>query len=334
MTEKPVIGILLGDSSGIGPELVAKTAASGFLTSMCRPVIIGDNRIFEAALRLIGKTAVHYCISDVEQAGWTKGLPVLDQKDQDPAKIPTGQLNAECGRAVLNMLRVACNLCLQKKIAGFCFAPLNKAACIEAKAGFESDENEFMGRIFNLSKGFSEINVLGNLSTTRTTSHVPIKEVSNLLTIERIVDSITLAHKTVRSFGVETPRLGVAALNPHSGENGLCGREEIDIIAPAIKKAKDAGLNALGPISADVLFVKAFAGEFDCAVTMYHDQGQIAMKLKGFEKGVTVSGGMPYPIATPAHGTAFDIAGKGTAKTSAFESSLALAVRMAVSRKE
>jgi 4-hydroxythreonine-4-phosphate dehydrogenase len=171
--------------------------------------------------------------------------------------------------------------------------------------------------------------VLNNVSTTRVTSHIPLKDVASQLSEKRILDAISLAHKTVTSFGVKQPRIAVAALNPHGGESGKCGTDEIEIIEPAVKKANEQGMNALGPFPADTLFIRTFDGEFDSVVTMYHDQGQIAMKLKGFEWGVTVVGGMPYPIATPAHGTAFDIAGKGLAKTSAFENALKLTVQMA-----
>ena len=327
MNNLPVIGIPLGDSAGIGPEIVAKTAANGFLYSTCRPLIIGDVRVFENALALIGETAEYYPITGMTEADWKRGIPVLDQKNQDPDKIIPGKLNASCGKAVLDMLTLSCDLCKQGSIQGICFAPLNKAAMIDAGSRFGS-EHEFFADTLGVSGTFGEINVLNDFSTTRITSHIPLKDVPAHITEQRVYEAISLAYKTVRSFGNKQPRVAVAALNPHGGENGKCGTEEITIIGPAIQKAKEQGMNVLGPFSADTLFIRAFNGEFDSVVTMYHDQGQIAMKLKGFEWGVTVAGGMPYPIATPAHGTAFDIAGKGLAKTSAFESALKLVVRM------
>jgi 4-hydroxythreonine-4-phosphate dehydrogenase len=325
----PIIGILLGDSSGIGPELVAKTAVSGFLASVCRPIIIGDVRVFENALKLIGQTADHCCVSGTAQIDWNKkAIPVLDQKDQDPAVIKTAEVQEGCGRAVLSMMRLACGLCTQGAIQGICFAPFNKTA-LKAAGFHHESEHGFFAELFGVTGPSGELNVLGNLMTTRASSHIPIKEVSAFITEEKVLDAITLSYTTLRKAGLEHPRVGVAALNPHCGEQGRCGREEIEVIAPAIQKANEAGMNAAGPFSADTIFLRAFAGDFDCVVTMYHDQGQIAMKLKGFDMGVTVAGGMPYPIATPAHGTAFDIAGKGIAKTSAFESALNLAVKMA-----
>jgi 4-hydroxythreonine-4-phosphate dehydrogenase len=328
MSTKPIIGILLGDSSGIGPELVAKTAASGFLVSVCRPLIIGDARVFENALKLTGGIAAHYSVADVSEADWTRGIPVLDQKDQDPADIKIAEVQEGCGRAVLDMMRLACDLCKKNAIQGICFAPFNKTA-LKAAGFHHESEHGFFAELFGVTGPYGELNVLGDLMTTRASSHIPIKEVGSFITEQRVLDAITLSHTTLRKAGIVRPRVGVAALNPHCGENGRCGREELDVIAPAIQKANKAGMDAIGPFSADTIFLKAFAGDFDCVVTMYHDQGQIAMKLKGFDMGVTVAGGMPFPIATPAHGTAFDIAGKGIAKTSAFESALRLAVKMA-----
>ena len=327
MSNLPVIGIPLGDSAGIGPELVAKSAASGFLNSVCKPLIIGDSRVFANALSLIGKEVKHYPVTSIHEADWMRGIPVLDRKNQNPEKIIYGQIDADCGRAVLDMLTVCCKLCQQKAIAGVCFAPLNKAAMKDAGSIYES-EHSFFADKFHVTGPAGEINVLNEVSTTRITSHIPLKDVTLHVTEERILEAISLAYKTVSSFGIKHPRVAVAALNPHGGENGKCGTEEITLIGPAIQKANKQGMNALGPFPADTLFIRVFNGEFDSVVTMYHDQGQIAMKLKGFEWGVTVVGGMPYPITTPAHGTAFDIAGKGQAKTSAFENALKLAVRM------
>ena len=326
---KPVIGILIGDSTGVGPEIVAKVAANGFLTAHCRPIIIGDSRVFEMGLGVVGMDVPHYCISAVSEADWDKGIPVLDQNDQDPSQIEFGKVSIYSGKAVNNAIDVACELCKKGEIAGFAFAPFNKSAMHDAGCPLESEHHLFK-HIFGVTGPSGEINVLDNLMTTRTTSHIPISAVSENLTVETILRSITLSYRTALSTGNENPRIGVAALNPHAGENGQCGREEIDVIAPAIKEACAQGMKVEGPFSADILFIKAFNGDFDSVVTMYHDQGQIALKLKGFDQGITVAGGMPYPIVTCAHGTALDIAGKGIAKTSAFENAVKMVVKMAL----
>ena len=327
MSTLPVIGILLGDSSGIGPEIVAKTAASGFLTSVCRPLIIGDKRVLDNALSLIKQKAGNYSIDDAGKADWDKGIPVLDQKDHDPALVKTAEVQEYCGRAVLKQIDVASDLCKKGAIAGYCFAPFNKAA-MKAAASTHESEHALLKEIFGVKGPSGELNILRNLLTTRTTSHVPLKDVSSHLTISAVVDAITLSYTALQKMGLKNPRVVVTGLNPHNGESGRCGREEIDVIAPAVKEANEKGMGVTGPFSADTIFIRAFAGEYDGVVTMFHDQGQIALKLMGFEEGVTVVGGMPYPISTPAHGTAFDIAGKGIARTSAFERALEIAVKM------
>ena len=329
MSNKPILGVLLGDATGVGPELVAKLAINDFYKDHCRPVIIGDMRVFEQGLRIAGGDLPHYAISDVSEADWSKGLPVLDQKNQDPAEITPCKPSASCGAADVAMIETACELCKQGKIAGFVFAPFNKSAMIEGGCPFESEHHLF-AHLFGVSgEPFGEINVLGDLMTTRTTSHIPIKDVSEHLTVPTILRAIKLANATALSSGIEKPRLDVCALNPHSGESGRCGREELDAIAPAIAEAQKLGIDARGPFPADTLFIKAFNGDFDGVVTMFHDQGQIALKLKGFDQGITVAGGQPYPIATCGHGTAYDITGKGIASTSSFENAVRMAGKMA-----
>ena len=180
---------------------------------------------------------------------------------------------------------------------------------------------------------FGEMNVLDNKWMSRVTSHESLRTALDRITPQRIDDALTLADATMRGAGIARPRIAVAALNPHGGENGLFGREEIDIIAPAVAKAAARGIACKGPFPADTVFIKGFSDEYDGVLTMYHDQGQIATKLKGFNRGVTVSGGMPTVFTTPAHGTAFDIVGKGVASTGALEAAVRLGARLAASRK-
>lgn len=328
MVSKPVIGLILGDAGGVGPEIIAKLAANNFYDEYCRPIVLGDRRILEMGAKAAGINVPMEVVKSVEEATWRSGIPVLDQKNLDPTEITYGQLSIESGKDCLDMLKLAIQLFEEGKIDGFCFAPLNKSSMISAGCPFES-EHHFMADLFNHTEPFGEINVLGNLWTTRTTSHIPIKDVSAHLSVETIMRAIHLANTTLKNSGIEKPRLGLAALNPHAGEHGKCGREELDVIAPAIIKANEMGIDVRGPFPSDILFIKAFNGDFDGVVTMYHDQGQIALKLKGFDQGITIAGGLPAPIVTCAHGTAYDIAGKGIVKTSAFENAVKMASRMA-----
>lgn len=329
MEMKPIIGLILGDASGVGPEIIAKLAANGFYKEHCRPVVLGDARILEMGAKASGVTVPMEIIGSISEATWENGIPVLDQKNQDPSTVAYGTLTKENGKVTLDLLKLATDLFKAKEIHGFCFGPLNKSAMIEAGCAFES-EHHYLAHLFEHTAPFGEINHVDNLWTTRTTSHIPIKEVSENLTENKILRAMTLAHETLKAAGIENPRLGVAALNPHGGEHGKCGREEIDVIEPTIRKANEEGIHAMGPYPSDILFIKAFRGDFDGVVTMYHDQGQIALKLKGFDQGITIAGGLPAPIVTCAHGTAYDIAGKGIVKTSAFENAVKMASRMAV----
>ena len=341
MAEKPVIGILLGDAAGVGPELVAKCAAARFYEEFCRPVIIGDLRVLERALAVIqaDEQVKLQVIDNMEDADWHKGLPVLDQKNLDPEKVPFGTKTVESGKACLDMLKLGVELWQEGKISGYVFGPLNKAGMHEAGLELES-EHHYLAQLLGHTEPFGEINVTNGLYTTRTTSHIPISQVSADLQENdgmRIKRAIRLSYKTLTGAGIENPRIGVAALNPHCGENGDCGREEIDVIGPAIRDAQENGINASGPFSSDIVFHKALVKkEFDGVVTMYHDQGQIALKLIGFEGGITVAGGFEIPIVTCGHGTAYDIAGKGIVTTPSFENAIRQCSRMAVvaARKE
>ena len=328
MKDKPIIGLLLGDSAGVGPELTAKVLGKGEYQELCYPVIIGDIRIFERGEETAKVTLPHYAVDNVEMADWSKGIPVLDLRDQDPAQIPYGKSSKYCGKAIINQITVAVNLCKEKKIEGFCFAPFNKTSMKLSDCPFES-EDYLMAHLFDLSDTFGEISVLDNVIAARTTSHVPIKEVSECLTEERIMKAIHHCSKTLKQMGIANPKIGVAALNPHGGEEGTCGREEIDVIAPKVEKARSLGIDAVGPFPADTLFRRAFKGDFDGVVTMYHDQGQIALKTAGFERGVTISGGMPVPIVTCSHGSAYDIAGKNLVDPTSLSNALKMTCKMA-----
>jgi 4-hydroxythreonine-4-phosphate dehydrogenase len=209
-----------------------------------------------------------------------------------------------------------------------CFTPFNKQAMRLAHPGYD-DEIRFTAQEIGFTGTATEFNILEGLWNARVTSHIPLKEVSAALDPDAIVSALELTAMALEAAGFRPPRIGVAALNPHAGDGGNFGREEIDIIAPAVERAQAMGLPAEGPFPADTVFVRAKSGQFDAVLTMYHDQGQIAMKLLGFDRGVTLLGGFPFPICTPAHGTAYDIAGLGLANVGAARAALLLAARMA-----
>ena len=238
-----------------------------------------------------------------------------------------GKANADNGAFMLAALRTALDLAHKGQVDAVCFAPLNKAA-LRAGGMTEEDELRWFAHVLDHHGACGEFNVLETLWTSRVTSHVSLREVADLLSAEKVAEAIGMLDTALRRAGIAKPRIGVCGLNPHNGDNGSYGREEIDVIAPGIRLAAAQGHTADGPYPADTIFVRAKNGAFDGIVTMYHDQGQIAMKLMGFERGVTVQGGLPVAITTPAHGTAYDIAGKGLANPQALSNALAIAARM------
>lgn len=328
---KKKIAVLLGDGAGIGPEQVAKCAVSGNLTAQCDPIILGDKRIFDRALKIIGVEDYAYRMVDDFDDLEFDGRPCFyDMKNLDPAIFQIGTVNPFTGKATIEQIDLGIRMWREKIVGAVLFAPFNKASIKAYKGESYNSELTYMREVLNYTGYTCEINHMQNVFTTRISSHVPMAEVSKHVTGPAIKEAARLLWRTMRSAGYEQPRIAVAALNPHCGEYGTCGREEVDVIAPAVRELAEEGIPCTGPISADTLFNRAFNhGEFDGIVTMYHDQGQIALKLLGFEQGVSIQGGIPCPITTPSHGTAFEIAGTGKASIDAFNKALLDAVAMA-----
>ena len=332
--KKPIIGLMLGDVTGIGPEISARLLASGVTSELANVVVIGDKRVLDLGIRNAGVTLGYRTVQSVDAIRWpAETLPVIDLGNIDPVHFKQGESSAESGRLTGETLKVMIDLALSRKIDGICFAPLNKGAMHQGGWKF-NDEHQMFAKLTGHSGFFGEMNVIKEFSTFRVTSHVALREAVNLVTPERITSAIRLADDTLRAAGCKQPRIGVAALNPHNGENGLFGDEEIRIIRPTVEKLRASGVNCTGPISSDVIFIKATRGEFDGVVMMYHDQGQIATKLLGFNKGVTVTAGLKTVFTTPAHGTAYDIVGQGRADPGALEHAFRIAAKIASRKSE
>lgn len=330
---RPRVGVLLGDATGIGPELVAKLLAGYPVHEQAEAVVIGDRRHFEMGQRIAGVSVPARILRRLEDVQFGAGdVQFLDFPGISPDEFTVGQLSAEAGKSVLDVLAFTLDLAREGKLDAIVFAPFNKQAMHLGGSPFP-DELHFMADRLGWTGYISEINVLDNLWTSRVTSHVGLRQVSDLITKDGVYRAIALIHGALRQSGVTAPRIIVAALNPHGGEGGLFGREEMDAIAPAIRQARAEGINATGPYPADTIFLRARRGECDAIVSMYHDQGQIAMKLMGFERGVTVQGGLPVPITTPAHGTAFDIAGQGKANPQGLYEAFRIACRMGANKR-
>jgi 4-hydroxythreonine-4-phosphate dehydrogenase len=312
--KKPLIALAIGDPAGISPELTAKVLALKEVRDAARVVVIGDRRIFDEGARVAGAAA--------------SPDDFIDLKHADPAGIKRGVAAKAGGESAQANYRQALRMVADGGAHAVCFTPFNKQAMRMAEPSYD-DEILFTSNAIGFKGLATEFNVLEGLWNARVTSHIPLKDVSAHLSVDKIVAALEITAAALRAAGFNPPRIGVAALNPHAGDGGNFGREEIDIIEPAVREAKAQGLPADGPYPADTVFVRAKAGQFDAVLTMYHDQGQIAMKLLGFDRGVTLLGGYPFPICTPAHGTAYDIAGKGVANVGAARAALLLAARMA-----
>jgi 4-hydroxythreonine-4-phosphate dehydrogenase len=325
----PRIALTMGDCTGIGPELSARILHDRVWGESARVVVVGDMRVLEQGMRDAQLSFPVERVSSLGAIDWaSRAVPVLDLRNIDPNSLPRADVSAESGRLTGETLAYAIELASRAEVDAITFAPLNKAA-LHAGGWKYPDEHKMFAHLLRHQGYFSEMNVLGNQWMARVTSHVSLREALDLITAQSIEDSIRLSDQTMRRAGIAAPRIAVAALNPHGGEGGLFGREEIDLIAPTVKKVAASGIDCRGPFPADTLYIRAFRGEFDGVVSMYHDQGQIATKLHGFNRGVTVTAGLAAVFTTPAHGTAFDIVGKGVADTGAMESALHLAARLA-----
>ncbi len=270
---------------------------------------------------------------EITQGGAADGRPALvDWRGLEAPDFPLGRAGPENGRFMLEGLAAGVALVRGGMADALCFAPLNKAA-LRAGGMSHADEMHWFTEVLGWTGPSVEFNVLDDLWTSRITSHVPLKDVAGLLSVSGVADGIGLLYRGLQSAGKPRPKLAVCALNPHGGDGGNFGQEEITIIAPGVRLAAEQGWPADGPFPADTIFVRARGGAYDGIVTMYHDQGQIAMKLMGFERGVTIQGGLPIPITTPAHGTAYDIAGQGKADVGAMRNAFVLARRMGEPRR-
>ena len=332
---KPIVGITMGDIAGIGSEIIAKALSLKDLYDICRPLVIGDAEVMRTALAIAKVKLEVKPIHRVSEAIFNHGtIDVLDLENVKE-RIEFGQVNTASGRASAEYIEKAVSLVLRKEIDAIVTAPINKEAI--NKAGYNyPGHTEFLAHLTD-SKNYTMLLTSGSLRVVHVTTHVSLKEACDLITRERVLEKIKLAHHVMQKLGFEKPRIAVASLNPHSGEGGLFGREEIEEIAPAVNAAKELGFDITGPLPSDTVFVRARGGAFDIVVAMYHDQGHIPIKLTGFEwnqkenrwsavGGVNTTIGLPIIRTSVDHGVAYGKAGKGTANPE----SMVEAIKMAV----
>lgn len=321
----------MGDPAGVSPELTAKLLGLEDVRAAAGIVVFGDRRILAQGASEAGLTL------DIDVVAPDADFPVTDRPvlvdlgHLSPADVQRGEATPAGGAFALENFRRALNMAHAGKADAVCFTPFNKKAMRYVYPGYD-DEIRFVCDVIDFNGPAREFNVLDDLWNARVTSHIPLSAVASSLTVEGILAEMALTDRCLRDAGFARPRIAVAGLNPHAGDGGNFGQEEIEIIEPAVKAGIERGYDVSGPYPADTVYVRARGGAFDAVLTMYHDQGQIAMKLMGFDRGVTFMGGFPFPICTPAHGTAYDIAGRGIANIGASRAALLLAARMAAKK--
>jgi 4-hydroxythreonine-4-phosphate dehydrogenase len=333
MSQKPIIGLMLGDVTGIGPEVAVKLLADPLTHEKARILVVGDLRVLELGMADAKTKLTVNVVESADAVDWSKpGIQMVDLKNINPAEILRGETSIESGRLTGETLKVMTDMVHAGKIDAVCFAPLNKGAL--NKGGWKyRDEHEMFAKWNGHEGYYGEVNLIKLFCTFRVTSHVSLRQAVDLVVPERIEGALRLAHETMRGLGKAQPRIGVAALNPHNGEGGLFGSEEIEIIRPTLDRLRAENLPCEGPFPSDTVFLKARAGDFDAVVIMYHDQGQIATKLLGFSEGVTLTGGLKTLYTTPSHGTAYDIVGQGVADVGAMKRAFDVIANLASARK-
>lgn len=320
MSFRPRLGISMGDPAGIGPEIVVKALLEPHLYEQCIPVVAADPEVMQCAVSDIVRADV--AVRVIGKAAEAEGKPgVIDilPLAREVGEFALGKVDARCGEAAFQSVRMIIDLAMAKELDGTVTAPLNKEAM--NLAGHHYDGHTEIYATFTGTKKYTMMLADGKLRVAHVTTHVPMIKVASLITVERILTVMRLGNEACRKFGIEKPRIGVAGYNPHAGENGLFGREELDIIGPAVAEGVKEGIDASGPFSPDTVFAKAAGGGFDMVVAMYHDQGHIPLKMLSFKyddatkmwsgmTGVNITLGLPIVRSSVDHGTAFENAGK------------------------
>lgn len=335
MENKPVIGITMGDPAGIGPEVVVKALSEKEIYDLCRPVVLGDAKVLSRALRFTNLTNLKiHAIGDLSECSFEFGvIDVLDFDNVDLNRVPIGKVSAEAGKASVEYIIKAVDLALKGEIDAISTGPINKESI--NLAGYHYNGHTELLRDLTKAERAIMMLVAKNLRVAHVTTHVSMRKAVDLIKKDRVLATIKIVYDSLKKyFGISDPIIAVAALNPHAGEGGLFGNEEIEQIEPAIKVAQEEGIKALGPLPGDTIYYKALRGDFDAVIAMYHDQGHIPIKIVDFYGGVNITLGLPIIRTSVDHGTSFNRAGKGTAHPGSMINAIKYATLMSSKLKE
>ncbi len=338
---KPLVAITMGDAAGIGPEIVAKALSLDEVYSICRPFVVGDAGAMAMGVEVAKLSLRINRIGSPGDALFRRGVvDVMSLDNIDASRLVMGRAQAMAGKASVEYVVRAAEMVMRGDVDAIVTAPLNKEAM--HMAGYAYPGHTELLAEMGKTQDYAMMLLAGGLRVVHVTTHVSLREVPDLVTKDRVFKKIRVAHEAMRALGFERPRIGVAGLNPHSGEGGLFGREEIEVITPAIEQAKRAGMIVDGPVPPDTVFAKALGGVYDVVVAMYHDQGHIPVKLQGFRldeetgkwegvSGVNMTVGLPFIRTSVDHGTAYGKAGRreGTANPESLIDAIKIAAQMA-----
>jgi 4-hydroxythreonine-4-phosphate dehydrogenase len=334
MNDKPILAITMGDPGGVGPEIIAKALAHFEIYDRTRPLVIGERRALEAAIRITGGPLEVRSVSQPSEAGERPGIvDLIDLNNIDIEQIGRARVCPEVGRAAYEYLERATQLALRNEVGAIVTAPLNKEALSEA-GWVGVGHTELLARFAGVpDKSVAMMLASKSLRVVHVSTHVSLRRAIEMVTPERIVTAAHLAGETARDIVGRDPHLAIAGLNPHAGEHGLFGSEEQEFIEPAVEQLRAEGWHVSGPLSPDTVFLRAASGDFDAVIAMYHDQGHIPSKFAGFDDTVNVTLGLPIVRTSVDHGTAYDIAGTGQANEANLLAAIDLAAQMARNRE-
>jgi 4-hydroxythreonine-4-phosphate dehydrogenase len=324
--KKPIIAVPIGDPAGIGPEIVVKATANRAVTQAARCVVIGDTFILEKALSTTGRAAKIKTIDGPEEGDFTEGIiNVIPLNNIDPKQFETGRVSGLCGKAAYEYIAKSIELCMTKRAGAVATAPINKESLKEGGVPFIG-HTEIFGKLTGTADPLTMFEVRG-LRVFFLSRHVSLRKACDMVTRERIVDYVKRSAGVLRKLGIAGGVMAIAGLNPHSGEHGLFGDEEVREVFPAVESLKAEGYQVEGPIGADSVFHLALRGRYNSVLSLYHDQGHIATKTLDFERTISITGGMPILRTSVDHGTAFDIAGKNLASGIGMAEAIVLAAK-------
>lgn len=321
---RPIIGIPMGDPAGIGPEIVLKALKNKELYTISKPLVIGNIEVLNKINAILDTGLELRNISDPEQGEYECGIvDVVAVEDADAKFIEYGKVQAAAGKAAFKCIEKTVELTNAGKIDSIATTPINKEAIKAANINFIG-HTEMLAEMTNTKDPLTLFQVNG-LRVFFLSRHVSLMKACEMVTKDRIVDYVVRCEKAMKKLGLQSRRIAIAGLNPHSGEHGLFGSEEVEKVAPAVELLREKGIDVVGPISADSVFYQALNGKYDAVLSLYHDQGHIATKMVDFERTISLTVGMPFLRTSVDHGTAFDIAGKGIASSVSMEEAIRLA---------